>query len=285
MIFNGSLVHPPLSKELAGLIVSKAEQVSGIRVDSAKTDFVRLRVAGRLAALGLDDFESYNLYLANDATGKELKKLVEALATHTTSFFRERRHYDWMARDGLDEIYSKRPNHCITVWSAAASLGAELYTAGMVLTEYQDKQKMPLNWSLIGTDISDRILKRAISATYSAEEIEGMDDARLSRFFLRSKRKTDSSQRPLYRLVPELRNKAQFLQANLQNANGLDGIKADIAFLRNVLIYFEPAKQKQVVQNVVSRIRPGGFLLTGHSETVSLAGKLEQIKPTIYRRI
>jgi len=282
-----SIAHnqPDLTPELAKLILAHAETASGIKVDPAKTDFVRLRVASRLQALGLPDFEAYNLHLTSDPTGPEVRKLVEALATHTTSFFRETRHYDWLNTTGFDLLTEGRRTDPLVIWSAAASLGAELYSAGILLQERKDTGQSLPQWKLIGTDISDRILKRARSATYTQDEISGLSPDRMRRFVLRSREAHKRYKAPLYRLVPELRAKAVFRQANLQTLQGLDSFTADVAFLRNVLIYFTPEVQKTVVRNVISRLRPGGFLFTGHAEPLSDTTGMQQVQSTIYRKM
>ncbi len=287
MTFAAPAFHtqPDLSPDVARLILSQAETASGIRVDAEKTDFVRLRVAGRLQALGLEDFQSYNLYLSADTTGAELRHLVEALTTHTTSFFRETRHYDWLDQTGLDQLATARRGETLTIWSAAASLGAELYSAGMLMLERRESGRPTPPWQMIGTDISDRILKRARSATYTNDEVSGLSPERMRRFALRSRRQLGRHAGPLYRLVPELREKAVFRQANLQTLQGLDSFTADIAFLRNVLIYFTPEGQKTVVRNVVSRLRPGGYLFTGHAEPLADTTGMQQVQSTIYQKL
>ena len=94
--------------------------------------------------------------------------------------------------------------------------------------------------------------------------------------------KTDSDK---FRIVPELRDRTDWRTGNLTKAQSLNGIDADIAFLRNVLIYFDDETQVAVTRNVLSQLRPGGFLLTGHSETGHIRGlNLTVIKPTIYRK-
>ena len=278
------LEQPTITPDLARAIVGRAERISGVRVDADKTDFVRLRVGRRLRALGMDDFAAYLALLERD-DGTEVKHLVESLTTHTTSFFRERLQYDWLEREGLDLLDQDTRAGPVVVWSAAASLGAELWSAGMLLQERNDTGKGPLRWQLIGTDISSRILARAESATYTEDEINGLSQDRRERFLLRSKRNLDANIRPVYRISQDLRRNARFEQANLQRLNELAPFTADIAFLRNVLIYFSEEDQTRVVEAVISRIRPGGVLLTGHAETLKRPPGLETVRPTIYRKV
>lgn len=275
--------QPSISPELARSIVSRAERISGVRIDAKKTDFVSLRVGRRLRELGLGDFDAYHQLLQTD-DGREITHLVEALTTHTTSFFREKAQYEWLEREGLETLSTASSPHPFVVWSAAASLGAELWSAGMLLQERLDTGRGPSRWQLIGTDISNKILTRAKSATYTEEEISGLSLQRQARFLLRSKQNFDANIRPVYRIAPILRERAKFAQANLLRLNDLAPFTVDVAFLRNVLIYFSPEDQMRVVDAVVSRIRPGGILFTGHAETLKGRSDLTTLRPTIYRK-
>ena len=274
-----------LTPDLARAILSRAEQVSGLRIDSQKLEFVRLRVGRRLSALGLESFEGYHRYLAGDAAGDEVRHLVEALTTHTTSFFREQRHYDWLEQDGIDALLNTRDSGPFVAWSAAASIGAELWSAGMILAERNGRGRGPSDWQLIGTDISERILQRASTATYSEDEITGISPVRAERFLLRSRKLRDRNGAPIYRIAPDLRARARFHKANLQDLTGLPAFTADVAFLRNVLIYFDDEGRDRVVTNVAQRLRPGGILFTGHAEPLGPHPALETLRPTIYRKV
>lgn len=276
---------PPLPVDLARKLVERAESACGVRIEAQKTDFLRLRVGRRLRSLGLGDFASYVRLLDADLTGAETRHLVECLTTHTTSFFREVRQYDWLAGEGIDLLLEGRDRSPFTVWSAAASLGAELWSAGILLSERRDRSLGPADWRLRGSDISSRVLRRAQAATFTEDEMTGLSPERIRRFFLQSRNLRDQNGRPLYRVAPEFRRNARFAEGNLQDLSGLESFTADIAFLRNVLIYFAPQTQARVVSNVVARLRPGGILLTGHAETLAPHPALVQLRPTIYRKV
>lgn len=279
------LEQPRLGPETARALVARAERVSGIVVDADKTDFIRLRVGRRLRALGLADFEAYLGRLDGPEGEAELRHLVECLTTHTTSFFREGLQYDWLQREGFDRLLQSQPASGFLVWSAAASLGVELWSAGMLLAERNDARQGPRAWELVGTDISRRILARAEAATYAEDEIAGLSPERRQRFLLRSRQSLGRDGKPVYRIVPELRRRARFEPANLQELDGLRGFTADLVFLRNVLIYFDERARRRVVDAVIARLRPGGVLLTGHAEALPAHPRLETLRPTIYRKV
>ncbi|MCT4557605.1 MAG: protein-glutamate O-methyltransferase CheR [Pelagimonas sp.] len=281
----GTPEFPALSVEDARDIVSRVERLSGICVHEGKVDFIRLRLSARLRELNLNSFSAYLNLLSTDTSGHEEKRLVESLTTHTTSFFREARHYDWLRDEGLAFLTAKSKRDPLVVWSAACSIGAELYSAGMLLKEMSESGRSIPRVQLIGTDISEEILRRAACATYLEEEIAGLSQQRMQRFMWRSKKPLGRGGGVLYRLVPELRENVHFERANLQNLNSVSAFQADIVFLRNVLIYFSSSVQKQVVQNVIQRMSPGAVLFTGHAEPLSDNQALRQLRPTIYQKI
>ncbi|MDE4133896.1 chemotaxis protein CheR [Phaeobacter sp. QD34_3] len=283
-------IHSPMvepSADQCRILVERAFAASGVKINPGKTEFIHLRVSRRLNALGLDGYDAYMDLLDADTAGSELRCLVEALTTHTTSFFRERHQYDWLVREGLERIGERgagfeRP---LTVWSAACSTGAELWSAAMVLEDAARSPGGLRKYQLIGTDISRPVLKKAKGATYSAIEIEGVAPAQRQRYLMRSRTATDLERRPYYRIVPELRERATFEWANLSNLVGVRDFGADIAFLRNVLIYFPEDVQERVLSAVVGRLRPGGILFTGHAEAVSPRAGLRSIGPSIYEKV
>lgn len=287
--YSMNMMTPPigLSLDQCHFIAERALETSGVNVDPSKKEFIHLRVSRRLNALGMTSFADYVDLLKTDGSGVETRRLVEALTTHTTSFFRERHQYDWLADEGLKRICAngagfERP---LTVWSAACSTGAELWTAGMVLADAARQPLGPRKFELIGTDISTPILKKAKSATYSEMEIEGVGEAQSTRYLMRSRQKLGSGNSSLYRVVPELREKATFEFANLSRLAGLRSFDADVIFLRNVLIYFDAEMQERVLKAVIGRLRPGGVLFTGHAEAVPPRETLEVLAPSTYQKV
>ena len=281
------IAEPPyLSPDIAAALVAIAVEIGGIAVAPTKRDFIQMRVSRRLREIGCDDFESYLASLKGPGGDEEARRLVEALTTHTTSFFRERLHYDWLTAEGLPALVAQgagreRP---LTVWSAACSLGSELWSAGMTLDAFAATQPGGLRWALVGTDISRKILRRAANAVFTEDEISGLDEPMRRAWLLRSS--APQRGRILYRIAPELRSRARLAWANLVDLDPRLSLTADVAFLRNVLIYFRPEDQRRAVTNVMGRLRPGGYLLTGHSESLAEppAG-LRQVRTSVYQKV
>src|SRR5690606_10778404 len=123
----------------------------------------------------------------------------------------------------------------LTVWSAACSLGSEMWTAAMVLEQFSQARKGGLMWEVMGTDVSRQILRQAAAAVFTEDQIAGIPDDLRRSYLLRSR-----GEPRLYRIVPELRSRARLAWANLVDLDRKLQITADVAFLRNVLIYFQP---------------------------------------------
>ena len=156
----------------------------------------------------------------------------------------------------------------------------------MVVDRFSRETSANLRFELLGSDISQTILRRAAASVFTAEDITGMPDEMRKQYLLRARKPIDGiSTWPLYRIAPELRDKGRFSQVNLLDPGSAPRIEADIVFLRNVLIYFSNSDQQRAVATVASRIRSGGYLLTGHTERVEhgVAG-LTRVASSIYRR-
>ncbi|MCU0906708.1 MAG: chemotaxis protein CheR [Rhodobacteraceae bacterium] len=277
---------PAMTPAQCRFFAKLAHTVCRLAIDPAKADFLSLRLSRRVRALGLDGFEPYARLLRDDPQGDEIRLFVEALTTHTTSFFRERHQYDWLDRAGLAMLAESgagvaRP---LTVWSAACSSGMELWSTAMLLAEAASKPGGLRRFDLLGTDISRPILRKAAAATYAQDEIAGLPDLYRQRYLMRSRVPVGTRGGHVWRVVPELRQHARFAACNLTDPSSLPAVAADVVFLRNVLIYFKADVQAEVIDAVVGRLNPGGVLLTGHAEPVAAHPRLCAIGPSTYRK-
>ncbi|WP_227268749.1 CheR family methyltransferase [Roseobacter weihaiensis] len=283
--FARAMQSVPLRPADASEIAAIAKKHSGITSGENQPEFLRTRLSKRLLALGLHSYTDYVSYLKGPNGRAEAILLVEALATHTTSFFREPAHFDWLNDTGLPALtQGERRRANLAVWSAAASTGAELWSCGMVIEEYLRTSGINVNYQLFGTDVSRAVLSQGALAVFSEREIANIPEELRKNYLLRSK-KVVREGKPVYRIVPKLRQKAKLAYANLLDPDSTElSTPMDIVFLRNVLIYFTPEDQKKVVQGVVRRMRPGGYLFVAHTETVrGLVDGLFSVGNSIYQ--
>jgi chemotaxis protein methyltransferase CheR len=274
-----------LSERHFAAIAAAIESRAGIKLPRAKRTMVEGRLRRRVRALGLDSLRDYGAHLF-DAGGlaQEMPELIECVTTNKTDFFREPSHFDFMRDRAVQELgkWQGSALPSLKVWSAAASTGAEAYTAAMVLQDLVDRGRIR-RFSVLGTDISVEVLGEAQRAIYPREFVEPVP-ADLRRRFLMSSRDPASA---TVRIVPELRGRVAFHQLNLMDAAYPYDCDVDIIFCRNVLIYFDKQVQRGVVTRLCGHLREGGFLILGHSESMAASGVdgLRQAGPTIYQRI
>ena len=277
-----ALQPTPPSPGEAHRLARLAHREGGIAIAPEKTDFLAARLTRRLRARGLADFAAYLALLEAPEGRDELARFIEALTTHTTSFFREGLQYDWLRETGLPGLILDGAGRRreLVFWSAACSTGQELYSALMTVAALGGAEEEGLRFRGIGTDLSSAVLQQARSGIYGGEEIAGIPDAMRRRFLLSAR---DGS--GVHRICAPLRKRALWRRANLVSPGDTAGIDADVAFLRNVLIYFDAATRDRVVDAVIRRVRPGGYLLTGHAETLRAERHgLRAIRPSIYRK-
>lgn len=248
-------------------------QMAGIRLSETKHSLVSGRLTKRLRHYGMATFSDYlKLVTASNENG-ELQVMVDLLTTNETYFFREQAHFDFLSDTILPAIPSSA---ALEIWSAACSSGEEVYTLCMLLAK---QRGMNSQWRVTGTDISTQVLATARTGQYSLARTRGLPEAYLKQWCLKGVR----SAAGMFQIAPELLARTRFMQLNL-NTTLPDIGRFDVIFLRNVMIYFDLETKRQVVERVVSKLRPGGYLIVGHSESLNgFAGRLRLVRPTIYQ--
>lgn len=264
-------------------IAELIERQVGIKLPAGKRLMLEGRLHKRVRALKHAGVNHYMDYLfEQEQFDAELPHLIDAVTTNKTDFFREPQHFKFLrdvAIPGLLRSSSGR-SHALKVWSAASSTGMEAYTLAMVLDDIV-RFGTRFQFRILGTDISTSVLREAKLAIYPRDAIAPVPDNFVKRYFLSSR----GELRAEVRVVPELRRLTNFLRMNLIDASYPVDRDVDIIFCRNVLIYFERETQRKVVEQLASHLRPGGYLLVGHSESMvhNLVPGLRQVQPTVFQ--
>ena len=247
-------------------------QNTGITLSDQKKALVVGRLGSRLRHRKADSFTAYYKLLQDPGESDELQTAIDLITTNETSFFREADHFNVLR----DYIHSLRPvPFPFRVWSAASSSGEEAYTIAMVLSDILASAE----WDVVGTDISTRVLERARKGLYPMERAATIPQDYLRRFCLKGQDRHEG----LFLMSRQIRERVTFTHANLCKPLPRLG-PFDVAFLRNVLIYFDLPQKKLVVEAVVNQLKPGGLLIVGHSENLTgIRGDLTVLKPTVYR--
>ncbi|WP_240950328.1 protein-glutamate O-methyltransferase [Novosphingobium sp. ERN07] len=263
-------------KALAALIHAEA----GINLKPSKQTMLEGRLRRRARSAGFATIREYcDLVLSPGVSQSEIEHLINAVTTNKTDFFREPMHFDVLLETVLPEFAENR-QRMVRCWSAACSTGAEPYTLAMLLDEFAGQHR-GIDYQIVATDLDTEVLATAIKGIYSSEMIAPVPDHLRRRYVLESK----SPGRAEVRIVPELRRKVAFGRLNLMEARYPLDTLMDIIFCRNVLIYFDKATQEAVVNRLCERLRPGGYLFLGHSESITgFAHCLTQVAGTVFRR-
>lgn len=244
--------------------------VAGIHMPASKKTMVAGRLSKRLKALQLNSFGAYWQHLRRDAAEKQTA--VDLLTTNETYFFREPRHFDFLREQVLPSHSRRRP---FRLWSAACSSGEEAYSAAMVLSDTLGKS----GWEILASDISTEVLGKASAGRYPMARTDKIPPECLKRYCLRGIGEAAGS----LMVDPALRSRVDFRQVNL-NTRLPDVGLFDVIFLRNVMIYFNAETKQQVVARLRNCLRPGGYLIIGHSETLNgFQSGLEVVMPSVYR--
>lgn len=255
----------------------------GIQLPVTKKKMVEARLQKRLKALNLDSFKHYFEYVFGGENHAEYVQMIDLLTTNKTEFFRESAHFDFLSSVVLPEfLASNQGVEPMNIWSAAAATGEEVYSILITLEEYFYKGYSRCPYSIVGTDLSTQVLKKAVAAIYSEDKIASLPLTIKKRYFLKSK----DRQNPRARIMPELLKHVEFKRLNLLEPYAGMQRKFDVIFCRNVLIYFDRTVQQRVITKLVDQINPDGYLFIGHAESLTnMQLPLKQIKPTIYKKI
>jgi len=255
----------------------------GINITDGKRTMLQARLQKRMRSLGLSSFDAYCDYVFSDQGREtELLNMIDVITTNKTDFFREPKHFEYLTQMLLPEMmrggaFIRRP---AAFWSAGCSTGEEPYTLAMVLSDFAARHP-GFGFSILGTDISSVVLKKAVVGIYEHEKIAPVPMPMRKKYLLRSRDRS----RNIVRVAPEIRAKVTFRRLNLMESDSRLRESFDIIFFRNVIIYFDRPTQERVLNSVCRRLKPGGVLFLGHSETMNgLDVPLKSIVSTVYRK-
>ena len=232
---------------------------SAIVLEPGKEYLVESRLVPLARKEGEASIASLVARMRKEPAGGLTSRVVDAMTTNETSFFRDNHPFDALQRHVLPELVRARAaERRLSIWCGASSSGQEPYTLTMVL---KDALAASPGWkaSLLATDISAEMLERTRSGLYSQLEVNrGLPVAMLVRHF--DKVGTQ------WQVKPDLRAMVQTRLLNLAAPFPALGT-FDVVFLRNVLIYFDAATKRAVLQKVRQVLRPDGYLFLGGAET------------------
>src|ERR1700756_2279497 len=281
------------------LLQTLVYQECGMHFDERRVHFLQDRLQRRLKATGLDSFYSYYRLLTSREGKSELSSLLENLTVNETSFFRNKAQLELFQKQILEEMLHRKQDRrdwTLRFWSAGCSTGQEAYTMAMQVSDAlayyylrtplpfdmpSPKPLIPPPWKveILASDISYSALRAGQEGAYSEAQMEPVDYMFRLRYF--------DKLGDRYAVKKAVRELVHFDFHNLKTE--FLPQRNDVIFCRNVMIYFDEAEQKRLIDKFYRCLGPEGYLFIGHAESLfGLSDKykmLHQNNGTAYQRI
>ncbi len=261
--------------EIAVLSVSKwLRDRCGIDYQSHKLSLLQSRLQQVVDRLGLNCIEELQQKLGSGTDSDLANAVMQLASTNHTFFFREPRVLEYLPASIFPRLADKQN---IRIWSAASSTGDEAYSVAILAAEHFGLDEARRRVSILGTDISERVIRKAELGAYEGPQIEQMPDGILQRHFRRIGEGT-------YSVSNEIKSMCTFRRLNLKSTPWPFKSRFDVVLCRNVLYYFNREDQHAVLESIYDVTAPDGALLTSVTETIrDLDTRWQQISAGIYR--
>lgn len=276
--------HPAygkISDEQFNFLARYLSEKYGLRIPPEKKILLESRLVKRLSSLKLSSIEEYIRFIfKSDKADAEYQMFVDHITTHKTFFFRERYQFEFLLRILPDYCRDFSSTRLVNIWSAGCSTGEEVYTLGMVLHEH--RAGIPsFDYRIVGTDISVPALKKAARGLFSSE-LENLPGPFRQKYF----NVHEQAGKPVLQFNnAEIISKINLGVLNLNKKQYNLPHMFDFIFCRNVIIYFDAKTRGEVLERMIAKLKPGGYLFLGHSETaLGTTLPLKSIRPTIYQK-
>jgi len=251
------------------------ENKIGLKFPESKKSLLESRLSSHISKLGYKSFGDYFKYIESlNELDSEIDFLVDKITTHTTSFFRENHHFDFLQNKGIDILTSYFGKINLKIASLGSSTGEEMYTIAMIL-ENQKKLGKILGYTIDGADISKYALLKAKEGVFKIDHLESIPKQYTSFFDIKDNKIYAKS---------VLRNNMRFFLLNIAKPTQKFPDRYHIIFCRNTLIYFNKELQQNVINNIEKILIDGGLYFMGHSESLhGLTHNFVRVEPTIYK--
>jgi len=256
------------------------KNLTGISMSTSKRQLIYRRLQTRLKATSIKSFRAYLEFLKQgDPTEREA--FSNAVTTNLTSFFREKHHFDYLAKTIIPEIVAKKGNTSkrLRIWSAGCSTGEEPYSIAITLKE---KLRNLGQWDakLLCTDLDSDVVNTGKLGIYSHDRVEKIPEIQLRRWFRKGQAQGDDC----VKVSQELQDLITFKQLNLMHDWPMRG-RFDVIFCRNVVIYFDKPTQRVLMDRFANILEDDGYLILGHSESLfNVSDRFTLLGNTIYRK-
>lgn len=243
---------------------------TGIKFDKSKRYFIDKRISKRIEATGARNFREYFMKMRFEAAQTEFQELVNAMTVNETYFFREDHQLRCLSDHVMPELARARRGRPLRVLSLPCSTGEEPYSIAIqLLTAWPGIETTDVE--IMGADIDTKVLNAAKRGVYNERSVHAVSATQRRRFF------TGAGE--AIQVVEELREAIEFLKLNIIDPpTRFRRADVDVVFCRNLLIYFDDVARRKAVENIYDALAPGGFVLLGHSESMSRISSLFRVR-------
>lgn len=280
-----------LSSQEFELLRKYIHDICGLAISDNKAYLIRQRLEPLAMAHGCKTFGEFYQMISRSSLPMLQEKIINAITTNETSFFRDEHPFTAFEEQILPKLgdmiqkRKARPNPRkgpkVRLWSAGSSSGQEAYSLAMLIQEYATANRhLPISvedFGVLATDISSRMLSRAMTGEYSEPEIRrGLSPDRMEKYFKKVG--------PRWVISSDIRSMVEFRQVNLVRAFGMLG-GFDVIFCRNVLIYFDNSTKTRVIEQFFNMLSDEGLLILGATENVyGITDKFDSVHhgPTLF---
>lgn len=264
----------PLPEDVFRLIRDIVRDYCGLYFDDSSKYLIEKRLSRRVKNHHLKDFRDYYRFIRYERNAEaELSAIMDILTVNETYFFREQNQLQAFSEEILEELRERNEEtRTLRIWSAGCSTGEEPYTIAMLINEkgwFRD-------WDveIHGSDINQRVLQIGRKGSYRSNSFRTTEPYYKTKYF--------ADEDGQSQIIDEVKKHVTFSYLNLLDPFKTKFLgKMDVIFCRNVLIYFDIASRKKVIENFYDRLKDGGYLLLGHAESlinISTAFNLKHFK-------
>ncbi len=247
---------------------------TGMFFSESSKYLLQKRLSPRAKELNFDSFQKYFYFLQYDPRSEsEFDQIYDLVTTNETYFFREPAQLNAFAEEIVPELMAKKSLKRIRIWSAGCSSGEEPYSIAMLLQEAGWYQKG--SFEIFASDLNQAVLQKARRGVYRENAFRSTSPRMREKYFTKE---PDGS----WKISDDIRNRVSFGRLNIYDEGRVALLGTlDVVFCRNVIIYFDDASKRVVINNFYNRLVDGGYLLLGHSESLislSTQFKLKHLK-------
>lgn len=275
----------PITKQQFDRFQKLIYSAAGIHLAPHKKALLEARLSKHIRELGLDSFDAYYRHVVGSSQDDGLIGLLDRIATNETHFFREPRQFEFLEKQVFSAwraqaaggLRAKR----LRLWSAGCSSGEEPYSLAMSLL---DQFPPHSGWesAILATDLSTKVLDQARAGLWPIAKAQEIREKYLRQFMLRG----TGEQQGWMKAGAAIRALLQFERLNLNDECYAVGGCFDAIFCRNVLIYFDAPARRRVIERLIDRLAPAGYLFVGHAESLNgITERVRHVMPTVYQLI